>query len=360
MEELRRYSTRATITSASFKNEYNWGDFKGNPKEWVRKYFDAFLYFANWGTRHLSFKIPASLLSLETAREYCSGDILSIEEHGRDLIVNFELDGEGENDYFEGGWSLACILPVRNELCRGDFRALYIGWLLGAQLEMLDEDDVEPTVPANLQRLSPALDTLADFLCLDRDLLAAAAQASPNVEGRQADLDRARSWIATLPSKTKDDFLLRVMEGLDAHVGNELWGRMRRETTDRPGQIAGQSARMVGELLQAADRLTEERRREQARKAAQARALEQQEEARKRKQHLDALTGREEELCARVHELVAIRQAKPYAEAVNLLVDLRDLAKRASSSDFSIRLTAFRTTHSNKPALLARLLEAGL
>jgi hypothetical protein len=86
-------------------------------------------------------------------------------------------------------------------------------------------------------------------------------------------------------------------------------------------------------------------------------ALKQQEEARKRKKHLGALTGREEELWANVHELVAFRQAKSYAEAVNLLVDLRDLAKRGSSSDFSMRLTAFRKTYSNKPALLTRLVE---
>ncbi|RPJ59039.1 MAG: hypothetical protein EHM23_15470 [Acidobacteria bacterium] len=58
MEELRRYSTRAEITPTRFRNEYNWGDFKGNSQEWIKKYFDAFLYFANWGTRILRLKIP--------------------------------------------------------------------------------------------------------------------------------------------------------------------------------------------------------------------------------------------------------------------------------------------------------------
>jgi hypothetical protein len=31
LDELRALSTRATITPVSFTNEYNWGDFKGNP-----------------------------------------------------------------------------------------------------------------------------------------------------------------------------------------------------------------------------------------------------------------------------------------------------------------------------------------
>jgi hypothetical protein len=35
MAELRSYSTRAQITPASFINEYNWGNFKGNSDRWM-------------------------------------------------------------------------------------------------------------------------------------------------------------------------------------------------------------------------------------------------------------------------------------------------------------------------------------
>jgi hypothetical protein len=47
MQKLRAVSSRAVITPTSFVNEYNWGDFKGNPDEWMEKYFDVFLYYAN-------------------------------------------------------------------------------------------------------------------------------------------------------------------------------------------------------------------------------------------------------------------------------------------------------------------------
>ena len=46
--ELRALSTRATITPVSFTNEYNWGDFKGNPDKLMQRYFDAHVYVANW------------------------------------------------------------------------------------------------------------------------------------------------------------------------------------------------------------------------------------------------------------------------------------------------------------------------
>jgi hypothetical protein len=71
MGELRSVSSRATITAKQFVNHYNWRDFKGDPSVWVEKYFDAFLYLANWGTREVVFRVPRGALDLKTARQYC-------------------------------------------------------------------------------------------------------------------------------------------------------------------------------------------------------------------------------------------------------------------------------------------------
>jgi hypothetical protein len=49
--ELGKISTRAEISSTRFTNFYTFGDFKGTPIALVERYFDAFLYLANWGTR---------------------------------------------------------------------------------------------------------------------------------------------------------------------------------------------------------------------------------------------------------------------------------------------------------------------
>jgi len=63
MAELREYAGRATITPSSFVNVYNWGNFKGNRHEGMERYFDAFLYVANWGSHWLEFRVPARLPS---------------------------------------------------------------------------------------------------------------------------------------------------------------------------------------------------------------------------------------------------------------------------------------------------------
>jgi hypothetical protein len=49
LDALRGLSTRAHITPTSFVNSYEWGSFKGDPRRLVERYFDAFLYLANWG-----------------------------------------------------------------------------------------------------------------------------------------------------------------------------------------------------------------------------------------------------------------------------------------------------------------------
>src|SRR5438105_10425595 len=67
MRELRALSTRARITPTGFVNTYDWGDFKGDPRVLMERYFDAFLYLANWGTRLIMIRLPSSLLDLETA-----------------------------------------------------------------------------------------------------------------------------------------------------------------------------------------------------------------------------------------------------------------------------------------------------
>jgi hypothetical protein len=55
--EVRQLSTRARITATSFSNECHWGDFRGSPDELMRRYYDAHLYFANWGTHRVMFRL---------------------------------------------------------------------------------------------------------------------------------------------------------------------------------------------------------------------------------------------------------------------------------------------------------------
>src|SRR5215471_20398811 len=73
MEELRAISTRAEISPTRFWNEYMYGDFKGDPEALVARYFDAHMYFANWGTRRLMLRLPVRSVDVAALKPYFTG-----------------------------------------------------------------------------------------------------------------------------------------------------------------------------------------------------------------------------------------------------------------------------------------------
>ena len=65
---LRMLSTRAAITPVSFTNEYNWGNFKGDPDKLMQHFFDAHVYVANWMTAIFILRVPIEVLDEETVK----------------------------------------------------------------------------------------------------------------------------------------------------------------------------------------------------------------------------------------------------------------------------------------------------
>src|SRR2546426_9607235 len=110
MQDLRGYSSRARITPTSFTNEYSFGSFKGNEDAWMEKYFDAFLYFANWGTHVFKLRLPARLLEVATARRYCDGHCASIREKDGKIILTFAADNEGGDDWDQEAVQLSSLI----------------------------------------------------------------------------------------------------------------------------------------------------------------------------------------------------------------------------------------------------------
>ncbi len=355
MAELRSFSTRARITPMSFVNEYNWGDFKGNPDKWMERYFDGFLYLANWGTHVLKLRLPSGLLDLQTARKYCSSDSAFVHEKSGKVILSFVSENE-EAEWVKDEGSLASLISVRSDLKRGDMRALYLGWLLCAQGGELDDEDESPPVPPGLEQLSASLDSFIEFLRIDRDLVHVAAQASAPLEDTTLKIDEVKTWVARLPAEEKDDVLARLMVDGDQPLVSKLLQRYLKEY-DHPGERANDAAarRTVGDLLRAAKEYAEERRRMEAEKRAKKKAQREHEVAIARAKYLDKLAGREPQLWAEVCSLIATRQPKSYDHAIKLLIDLRDLAARTKGGDFGLRLEEIRRQHARKPALIERL-----
>src|SRR5687767_14918039 len=135
MAALGRLSTRAEVTATRFVNTYNYGNFKGDPRKLMWRYFDAFVYYANWGTRQFMLRLPRGLLDEKTAAAYGAGDALSVEAKGEHVLVEFlSQDESGDWDWgdMDEDW-MSLLTPLRSELMAGDLRALYLGWLAAAR-----------------------------------------------------------------------------------------------------------------------------------------------------------------------------------------------------------------------------------
>ncbi|WP_377702426.1 hypothetical protein [Pseudoduganella sp. UC29_71] len=203
---LRACSSRAAITASSFTNQYHWGDLKGDPRDWMKRYFDAHVYSAGWASCSLVLRLPGNALDKTALAGYAAsaGGAFSVAWTGQHCLLDWSFEddsGDFERFYDEQdgpGW-MARLLPLRDELLRGDTRPLYLGWLARLCSCELDDDELEPPLPAGLGALSPAQSALAEFLELDRDLLAAAAAASPAPAARRDALRAAEAWAAGLP-----------------------------------------------------------------------------------------------------------------------------------------------------------------
>jgi len=203
MAELRSYSTRARITTTSFVNDYSWGDFKGDADVWMDKYFDAFLYVANWGTHILKLRLPEKLLNAKTARVYAIGEHAAARVRNGNVILTFLSENEDGEDSVDSGGLLASLISVRAELARGDLRALYLGWLLCMQNGELDVDTLAPPVPAGLTKLSASLTSLVEFLRVDKALVRASAKAAANVTQSKERLGRGVAQRFAKPRRAR-------------------------------------------------------------------------------------------------------------------------------------------------------------
>ncbi len=54
-------------------SEYQWGDLKADPVKLLARYFDAFLYFANWASHRFMLRLPVSQVDSRRLKRYFPG-----------------------------------------------------------------------------------------------------------------------------------------------------------------------------------------------------------------------------------------------------------------------------------------------
>ena len=360
MAALRSISTRAAITATSFTNHYEWGDLKANPSKLLGKYFDVFVYVANWGTHAFCIRLPQESVDYKLLKAMVTGGTVQVRKTARFVIVEFGSEAEWDGEDNGTGW-MSSLMPLRSDLLRGDLRCLYLGWLRCAQDDGPGEVKLEPPVPAGLKELSGPLYALIEFLEIDEDLVEVAAQASKPLAAGPTRRELS-AWIRSLPEKDKNELLITAVAEQGERWRNDFIRRFRRQNLRQTSDgSAASERRKAGDLLAAAHARAKERARllneQRIAEAAKRRAEDEANRAR----YLDQLARREPEIWKRVAAHIQMQQPKDYDKAVILLTDMHDFAvRRGQTARFQMALEKIRQVHAAKGSFLRRLAKANL
>ena len=354
---VNELSSHIDVTSTHASVTYNWSSFRHDPIDVLAKYFDAYLYLANWGTRCLAFRFPKGSVDVVAIEAYCDEYHTNIKTVGDAQILEFDMDEEeGFDEWIDERGLLSTLAHLRDDIIQGDYRILYLAWLKAMTLESggYDEDeadpdnffnDPEPALPAGLKQLTPPLNAFMDFFEIDPFLVAAAAELSLSLSStQQADF---APMISRLTRQECDEFLFKIVNsepGAVASLRNKL------SSFEKPKPSMQSIPRTFGELLEAAEIL----RRAEAKRQTDE----------KRKKHIaemQELAKREAQTWQDIETtLKSGYTASNYDYATTLLDKLQQLAEfQGTESNFDVRLRAFVEEYKGRSALIGRWKKKG-
>jgi hypothetical protein len=344
--EVGYLSSHIDVTATRAWVEYHWSGFKHDPIQVLAQHFDAFLYYANWGSQRLAFRFPKGLLDEAALQPYLWEYCTELMRVGDALILDIAYPDEDGDNWFEGEARLSALAPLRNDILDGDYRMFYLAWLLAASANHIDEE-FEPPVPPGLAELSAPLTEFVRFFQLDSFLVLAAAQASEPL--RPAPALTLAALIPLLPRAECDDFLRRLVEG-EPLLSLKLNRRLQELAGPPAGAQAVTTRRTWGELYTVAEQLRHGAvRRQQAEAEAQ------------RVKDLQDFALHAPQAWREVQGLIEEKKVRAYDKAVALLVNLQDLAVfQEQLPEFRTRLAALQARYTSRPALQERLRKAGL
>lgn len=373
MDYMHSLSSRAKVTPYSASYVYSWGDFRGDHEKILRERFDACLYVANWGTSQLMFRFPNGSIDFAVLEAYAIADFITMSETDTHVILNIlDQPEDGFWDWVEeGDGKLSEMLPLREAIINGDYRALYLAWLAGvysAFSDCIESSDkvpfqftptvgcwdaeefpltaLEPPVPPNLAKTSLALDALIDFFGVPKELIEAGKLRS----GGQHIHDYDDAWVDALTEAEAKGYLKTILKG-DIQAVKQVGSQIRRRFgTVAPIAPDPTPRRTIAELLQEANR--------QGQRLAQA---ERERAEAERLQKINQTAQREAALWAELEPLRDTQKAKAYDQAIEYLLALRDLhTHRGTMPTFSAKLEQFRATLSPNSSLRRRMKAVGL
>lgn len=149
-KEMRSLSSRANVSTHGASYVYNYGNFRGKPKELLLKHFDVFFYISNFGTIQLMFKYKDYQIEIEELKKYNISDVISCKQYGDQILLDICVHNEKGFGWIEGeGW-LADFLPIYDEIKAKDYRFLHLIKALHNKFTGENQDPLNKTITEGL------------------------------------------------------------------------------------------------------------------------------------------------------------------------------------------------------------------
>ena len=355
-EQLRALSPSARITASSFADDYQWQDFKGNPRSLMARWFDLHLHVCSWGTRRLMVRLPRRLVDRTRLDRFLHGvQIVDVWTSRESLVVDVHDDGEegSVRDLENCPAILPALVPLRADLAAGDWRAFYLLWLAAAERGWLRDEVIEPL--PGIGPLSGPLETMAELFDIDADFVQAASERPGGTSGR-AVTDAWRRVVSAMPEEEKAALLCRLLDD-EPHVAAEVRNRLVSVVSSVTSDSLNR-CRTVAELRDRAAIIRVERKTAEAERLVSERCLRARAKERERKRRLDVVRRRGVLAWREVEREINGRNAAAYDRAVDLLLDLKTVAEQDGKADlFMERLGGLRERHVGKKLFVERLWE---
>jgi hypothetical protein len=362
LDAVNNLSSHIEASSTHALIEYHWGDFKHDAIDVLHKFFDGYLYWANWGSPQLALRFPHGVLPANLLDSYDFDDFVTFSKHQDYDILDIQF-GEMESPDNWTEYELGSLIPIREELMEGDQRALYIAWLAVQEAigyydeEEEEEEDIEisaPPVPPAFGTLTEAQRALAELLQVSQELLVAAARHSSKAAPSKG--DDFSAWIKLLSPDRHDDYLVRLAQnepGLSHLLVREL-----RELGKDKTKVAPSIAEHVtyATLLTESKAIQEQLAREKLEQERLARQRELERQRLAREHELQQIHEHQDTYWRQVDKSAERGSGAGYDEAVQMLIKLRDSASRFKEIPaFQARFHAWIQPHLRRATLLKRL-----
>jgi hypothetical protein len=204
---------------------------KADPKNLLKKYFDIQLYYANWGTRIVAFKVPTNVVDFALLKQYDNNETVRVTQSGNDVLVRITANCEDAEEWWEVSQKISKYVSLRDDIMAGDYRCLYIAWLAGYNEQPKKKTLPTPPIPSGMKKLSGTLQSFIDFMYLDAETVNTAVESANAEELPEPTLKEIKDWVANLPEEDWQKILVELIQEKTAAqiIQRELKNRFLKE-----------------------------------------------------------------------------------------------------------------------------------